>query len=106
MGNSKKKFFWCVDYQLWFWKSALLELNSKTNVSSLQGTAFDIAKKRKRYLQSAKISDLKIEVSKAIENFNTFNGNYEQLKVQREKNMKIKKQYEEIVKQNGIFLQL
>jgi len=79
-------------------------INEGESVSSLNGIASDIAQRRRKYLKSAKITDLRIDVAKAIENYYSFNGNYEQLKIQREQNENIKKEYENKVKQNAYFL--
>ncbi len=95
-----------VSYSFEQLNSALSELKLKKSVTSLIGVAFEISKMRKRYLNSAKIVNLRIEVAKAIEDYYTFNGNYEQLTKQEKHNDIERKKYEVKVQENGILLNL
>ncbi len=89
-----------VSYSFEQINSALIELKLKKSVTSLTAVAFEISKMRKRYLNSAKIVNFRIEVAKAIEDYYTFNGNYEQLTKQEKHNDIERKKYEAKVREN------
>lgn len=69
---------------------AINEIGSKTSVASLIGIASRIGKECRKYQNSCKITDLKVYVNKAVEEYDNFDGNFEQLCEQEQENIKIK----------------
>ena len=95
-----------VGYRLDSLKSAQKELNEKTSVASLKGYASRIAKDRKRYVGSAKINDIRNDVVLAINEYNSFIVNKEQLDEQDTLDRKARDEWEDKVRKNGILLDI
>lgn len=86
--------------------SAQKKLNEKTSVASLKGCASKIAKDRKRYIGSAKINDVRNDVTIAINEYNSFIVNKEQLDEQDTLDRKAKDEWKDKVRKNGILLDI
>lgn len=84
--------------------SAQKELNEKTSVASLKGCASKIAKDRKRYIGSAKINDVRNDVAIAINEYNSFIVNKEQLDEQDTLDRKAKDEWEDKSKKEWYFI--
>lgn len=95
-----------VGYRLDNLISAQKELNKKTNVASLKGCASRIAKDRKRYIGSVKINDVRNDVAIAINEYNSFIVNKEQLDEQDTLDKKARDEWEDKVRKNGILLDI
>ena len=95
-----------VGYRLNNLISAQKELNEKTSVASLKGCASKIAKDRKRYIGSAKINDVRNDLTIAINEYNSFIVNKEQLDEQDTLDKKARDEWEDKVRKNGILLDI
>lgn len=95
-----------VEYRLPDLISCQNELNQKTSVASLKGLASKIAKDRKKYVGSAKINDVRSDVTIAVEEYNQFIVNREQLDEQEKLDKKAREEWEDKVRKNAILLDI
>jgi len=93
-------------YELDWLKEAYDELNNKTSVATLKGYASSIADKRKKYLKTAKLKDIKSDVLVAINDYENYFINKKQIDEQTEIDRKAEQEFREKVKINGIILNI
>ena len=95
-----------TDYPKNLLKEALEELNRRTSVSSLTGFASRLASIKKKRFKTARVGDLRNEVQQALDQYDSFDGNYYQLKEEEMINNEIRRAYIEQVKKIGIPIDL
>lgn len=82
------------------------EIVNAKSINSLKGVSKRVAKQRIKYLKSAKVNVLKSEIKEAINGYDSFNGNYDQLSSQEEHNRRENERYREAIQNIGILLDL
>ena len=105
---AKKDFaeYLIVEYPKSVLEEAYAELLNATSVSALRSAASRIAKYKKRYTGSCKIKELTPLVKKAIDEFDSYNGNWQQRDDEEQENIKAEQEYIAKVRKEGILLDL
>lgn len=103
---AKKDFaeYLIVDYPKNVLEEVHAELLNATSVSALRSAASRIAKDKKRYTGSCKIKELTLLVKKAIDGFDSYNGNWQQRDDEEQENIKAEEEYFAKVRKEGILL--
>lgn len=91
-----------VRYKLADLENAYYEVEKGRSIKQLTGIAKSIASFRLGCFNSAKINILKGEIKEAIEGYDAYNGNHEQILRQKSKNETLDKEYRKLVIDNGI----
>ena len=74
-------------------EEAYAELWTVTSVSALRSAASRIAKDKRRYTGSCKIKELTPLVKKAIDGFDSYNGDWQQRDDEEQENIKTEEEY-------------
>ena len=103
---AKKDFaeYLIVDYPKSDLEEAYAELLNVTSVSALRSAASQIAKDKRSYTGSCKIKELTPLVKKAIDGFDSYNGNWQQRDDEEQENIKAEEEYLAKVRKEGILL--
>lgn len=105
---AKKDFaeYLIVEYPKSVLEEAYSELLNATSVSALRSAASRIAKDKREYTGSCKIKELTPLVKKAIDGFDSYNGNWQQRDDEKQENNKAEEEYFAKVRKKGILLDL
>lgn len=93
-----------IDYSKGELLKALENLKSCGSVSELTGCARSVAKDKKKWLGTARVKDLISEVYKAIEIYDSLEGNYDAIQKQESYNRDVERSYVDAVNKEGILL--
>ena len=94
------------EYSLKSLENAMDELEKISNARNLNGTAKSIASMRKKLYGKASIKDLSNDVQRAIDKYESFNGNYQQLREQEEQNRMLREEHNDKIQKKGILIDI
>ena len=95
-----------MKYSLKSLKDVMYELEKNSNAGNLNGTAKSMVNMRKKLYGKASIKDLSNDVQKAIDKYESFNGNYQQLREQEEQNRMLREEHNDKIQKKGILIDI